>query len=116
MDNDIGKQGEEIACEYLERNGFKIVEKNYHFGHGEIDIIAYENDVLVFVEVKTRKSLLYGTPELAVTKAKQKQIKKIAEAYLFLKKINDTYCRMDVIAIVMVSKNNPLINHIRNAF
>ena len=64
----IGSEGEEIACNYLIKEGYKIIKRNWHFGHGEIDIIAKRNNVLVFIEVKSRKTLEYGPPELAVTK------------------------------------------------
>jgi len=113
---ETGNRGEEIAVELLTKKGYEIIERNYHFGHGEIDIIAKEKDVLVFVEVKTRKNLEFGEPELAVTKNKQRQIRKIAESYLYEKEISDQDCRIDVIAIMMQEKLPPKINHIENAF
>ena len=113
---ELGESGEEIACKFLEKKGYEIIKRNWHFSHGEIDIIAKDKDVLVFVEVKTRKNLEYGPPELAVPKTKQKQIKKIAEAYLYINEITNQDCRIDVIAILMLDKNTPQINHIENAF
>lgn len=113
---DTGAEGEEIAAELLVKSGFEIIKRNYRYGHGEIDIIAKEKDTLVFVEVKTRKNLEFGPPELAVTKSKQRQIKKIAEAYLYDKEIKDTDCRIDVIAILLKKNLPPEINHIKNAF
>ena len=111
-----GNKGEEIACNFLKKIGYKIVQRNYQFGHGEIDIVANDNDILVFVEVKYRKSLTYGPPELAISKSKQKQVRKTAEAYLYDKNIKDTSCRIDVIAILHYPKKEPHINHIINAF
>ena len=111
-----GNKGEDIACEFLTKLGYKIIERNYQFGHGEIDIIAKDGEILVFVEVKYRKSLEYGPPELAIPKSKQKQIRKIAEAYLYQNEIKDTSCRIDVIAILHFPKEEPKINHIINAF
>ena len=86
---DTGDKGEDLAVKLLEDSDYEIVERNYRFGKGEIDIIAKDKDTLVFVEVKTRKNLEFGPPELAITMNKQRQIKKIAEAYLFEKKIID---------------------------
>ncbi len=114
---EFGSKGEELASKFLEKLDYDIVERNYRFGHGEIDIIAKDNkrNHLVFVEVKSRKNDEFGPPELAVTPSKQKQLRKIAAAYLYEKEINDLDCRMDVIAIEFQHKP-PLINHIENAF
>ena len=111
-----GDKGEDIAASILVKKGYEIVERNYRYGKGEIDIIAKDDDVLVFIEVKTRKNLEYGPPELAVTKNKQRQIRKIAEAYLYEKKIKDINCRLDVVAIQFYQNQKPRINHIENAF
>jgi len=113
---EFGDKGEDIAVDFLKSNSYDIVERNYRFGHGEIDIIAKRNNVLIFIEVKTRKNLEFGPPELAVTKGKQRQIRKIAQAYLIEKKIEDTDCRVDVIAILLKKNLPPEINHIENAF
>lgn len=111
-----GNTGEDLAVDILIKKGYQIIERNYRFGKGEIDIIAKDGDALVFVEVKARKNLEYGPPELAITKAKQRQIKKISDAYIYEKEINDTNCRIDLIAILFREKEKPLINHILNAF
>jgi putative endonuclease len=113
---ETGDRGEQLAVALLKDKNFEIIEQNYRFGHGEIDIIARDKDVLVFVEVKTRKNLEFGPPELAVTKNKQRQIRKIAEMYLVENKITDMDCRMDVIAILLKQNLPPEINHIENAF
>ena len=112
----FGESGEDLACKFLEGKGFKILKRNWRYGHGEIDIIAEDNDKLVFVEVKTRRNLEFGPPELAVTKSKQRQVRKMAEAYLYINEITDQECRIDVIAILMLDKDAPQINHIKNAF
>lgn len=111
-----GSKGEQIACEFLAKLGYKIIERNYHFGHGEIDVIAKDGEIIVFVEVKYRKSLEYGIPETAITKGKQKQIRKIAEAYIYERDIKDTSCRIDVVAILQLPNQKPEINHYINAF
>ncbi|HSL89064.1 MAG TPA: YraN family protein [Ignavibacteriaceae bacterium] len=114
----IGQEGEDIAADYLVNNGFEMITRNYRYGHGEIDIIAKDksNDYLVFVEVKTRKNLEYGEPEYAITKSKVKQLKKIAESYVYEKDIKEVECRFDVIAIIWNRETKPLINHFKNAF
>jgi len=111
-----GSKGEDIACEFIANLGYAIIDRNYQYGHGEIDIIAKDRDEFVFIEVKYRKSLEYGAPETAVTKSKQKQIRKIAEAYIYEKEIKDTSCRIDVIAILDLPNLKPEINHYKNAF
>jgi putative endonuclease len=111
-----GDAGEEIAVSYLIKNGYTIIERNFRFGHGEIDIIAKKNGVLIFIEVKTRRSLEFGEPEYAVTMPKQNQIRKIASAYLYEKEIKDQDCRLDVIAILFEKNNKYTLNHIENAF
>jgi len=113
---DYGKEGEEIAVKFLSENGFTILERNFRHGKiGEIDIIAQENDTLVFIEVKTRKNDLFGDPEEAVNLNKQKQIRKIAEIYNYLKRIENTLCRFDVIAILL-NEGQPVIRHYKDAF
>jgi putative endonuclease len=111
-----GSKGEEIACNFLKKLGYEIIDRNFQFGHGEIDIIAKDGDVLVFVEVKYRKNLEFGPPELSITKGKQKQIKKVASAYLWEKEIKDQECRIDVVAILQFPNQKPQISHIINAF
>ena len=111
-----GNKGEDIACGFLKKLGYNIVQRNYQYGHGEIDIVAYDKEILVFVEVKYRKSLEYGPPELAIPKSKQRQVRKTAEAYIYDKNIKDTSARIDVIAILHYPKTEPKINHIINAF
>ena len=110
-----GNRGEELAVSFLVEKGFEIIERNYRYGKGELDIIAREKDFLVFVEVKSRESLEYGFPEEAMTKRKIAQIRKIAEAYLTEKNITDENIRFDVVAILFLN-NEVTINHYENAF
>ncbi|MCF8243160.1 MAG: YraN family protein [Melioribacteraceae bacterium] len=113
----IGKIGEDIAAKYLTEQGFDILERNYFYGHGEIDIVAMEGEDLVFVEVKTRRNREFGDPEYAITPAKQRQIRKIAEAYLYERDVEDTECRFDVIAIITPDgKKLEYFNHLKHAF
>lgn len=114
----FGDKGEDLAAEFLADKGYEIIERNYRYGHGEIDIIAMDNNraELVFVEVKSRHNLDYGYPEEQISIGKQKQIRKIAEAYLCEKEIEGVDCRIDVVAILFQGKKEPYINHIKNAF
>ncbi|OGU59673.1 MAG: YraN family protein [Ignavibacteria bacterium RBG_13_36_8] len=112
----LGNLGEELAVKYLTKKGYEILERNYRYERGEIDIIAKDKDILVFIEVKTRENLEYGYPEESVTKGKQKQIRKVAEAYLWEKDIKGQECRIDVIAILLQDQGKPVIKHIENAF
>ncbi len=110
-----GRTGEEIARKCLEDQGIVILETNYRFRRGEIDIIARDGEDIVFCEVKARWNDQYGPPEYAVTPRKQRQIRKIAEGYLYERGISDQPCRFDVIAIEMTG-GKPDIRHLRNAF
>jgi len=112
----LGKQGEAIAVHYLQQRKYTIIEQNFRCKCGELDIIAREGKVTVFVEVKTRKNLSYGPPQLAVTPFKQRQISKAALFYLAQKKIQGTNARFDVIAILLGNNEVPQIDHIINAF
>ncbi len=115
---ELGEKGEEIAVKLLMEKNFEILERNYRYGHGEIDIVAKDpsDGYTVFVEVKTRQNLEYGEPEYAITKNKQKQIKKMAELYLFDKEILELGCRFDVVTVLLQGKGKPIINHYENAF
>lgn len=112
----FGDEGENIACKFLVENGYKIVKRNYRFGRGEIDVIAQKDSTLVFVEVKTRKNQNFGPAELAVTFGKQKQIRKIAEAFLCENDYSEFDFRIDVIAINFKDEDKYSLNHIENAF
>ncbi len=118
MQNDTterARRGEEEARAYLESIGFVIKERNYRFGRGEIDIIADDHGTTVFVEVKTRASQSYGMPEFAVTPGKQKQIRRVAEGYIFERQLAEIVCRFDVVAVEFQG-NKPVIRHTPNAF
>lgn len=114
---DLGKEGEDVAEKFLKEKGFEIIERNYHFSNiGEIDIVAQDKHQTVFVEVKSRVNLEFGEPEYAITPRKIKQIKKMAELYLFDKGIEEIDCRFDVIAVVLGDGTEPQIKHYVNAF
>ena len=95
----IAKTGELLALKHLKTRGCKILAQNYRARRGEIDLIVQDGEFTVFVEVKTRRSLRFGLPQEAVTLQKQRQISKVALAYLQARNLLDAPCRFDVIAI-----------------
>ena len=111
----LGKTAEEHAAKYLSKQGFKIIERNVSFSFGELDLVARENNELVFVEVKYRKSPNFALPLEAVNRAKQKKIIYAAKAYLQRHKDPLPACRFDVVSLSGDIKN-PDIEHIRDAF
>lgn len=112
----LGGYGEELAVTYLKEQKYKIVERNFSCKCGEIDIVAIDGKTLVFVEVKTRKNYAYGPPQLSVTQFKQRQISKAALTYVAVKKLGEMNSRFDVVAILLRKRENPQIDHIKNAF
>jgi putative endonuclease len=110
-----GDAGEDLAVEYLKRHGFKILERNFNTCCGEIDIVAKEKKEYVFVEVKARRSNLYGPPEEAVTPEKERHIRSAAEVYCAKHSLEDRPCRFDVIAIEGEGDERE-IRHLRNVF
>ncbi len=112
--NELGKQGEKIAQEFLVSKGYKILETNWHFGKAEIDIIAQKEDVLVVVEVKTRSSEHYGKPEIFVNKKKMKLILDAINHYVEQKNI-DNEIRFDIVSIIL-NQYRKDIEHIEDAF
>ncbi len=107
----IGNAGEDLACRYLEKRGYKILERNKHYSRFcEIDIIAEYKNTLVFVEVKTRTTNDFGTPFEAITKSKYENIKKGIQFYLQEHKFQKY--RIDVIGITL--KPELKIEHLKN--
>ena len=118
---EFGKTGEQLAVDYLIKNGFTILDRNFRSGKfGEIDIIACENEYICFIEVKTRTSNLYGSPAEAVGFSKRQKIKSLAWIYLKQKGMGERYMRFDIIEVTgsktkegFIPKN---INLLRGAF
>ena len=114
---EVARVGERLAAQYLKERGYQILEHNYRLRTGEIDLIAKDGDRIVFVEVKTRRTLKFGVPQAAVTLTKQKQISKVALSYLQSNELLDGPCRFDVVAVFLSPKSTtPKLEHIRNAF
>jgi putative endonuclease len=111
--NQLGKQGEELAVQFLQKLGYTIIETNWQQHKFEIDIIAQDKNEIVFAEVKTRSTTYFGKPEEAVTLSKQKHLIEGADFYLQEKEI-DLEARFDVISVVIDKTTE--ISHIKDAF
>lgn len=107
----LGKEKEDIAANYLKEKGYEILERNFYTKYGEIDIIAYKDDTIVIVEVRSLSRKKFGLPQESITQAKIKKILKTAQHYLYQKNLLDKSIRFDVLAIYQNQ-----INHIENAF
>lgn len=98
---EIGSRYEDMAAAFLEQQGFRILERNFRDRKGEIDLVARDGNILVFVEVKYRKDIQKGYPEEAVGYSKQQRIRHTAEYYLYRHHLGeDTACRFDVVSIL----------------
>tara|TARA_B100000809_G_scaffold139329_2_gene136959 strand:+ start:3361 stop:3723 length:363 start_codon:yes stop_codon:yes gene_type:complete len=112
--NILGEKGEGLAKEYLEKLGYEVVASNWRERKFEIDLIAIDNQEIVFVEVKTRSTSFFGNPEEAVTLKKQQHLINGADFYIQENEI-DLECRFDIIAIILNS-NQEEVKHIKAAF
>jgi len=113
--NPIAVIGEDLACEFLKKKGFKVIERNFRKGYGEIDIVCLKEKTLVFVEVKTRTSISYGTPIEAISYYKLKSLIKTAEFYSHLHPELPSALRIDAISIMLDNLGNLVnIEHIEN--
>jgi len=101
----FGKKGEDFACSLLKKQGYIVLTKNYRTKFGEIDIIAIDNDTLVFVEVKTRRSTKHGLPEEAVDERKLNKIRKVGEHFIQNNQNVPRKQRVDVISLIIVNGN-----------
>jgi putative endonuclease len=111
-----GAVGEELAASYLRERGYVILERNFRCKGGEVDIVARDGATLVFVEVKARRSMVYGVPQLAVTPFKQRQIARAAQYWLAKNHKVGSAARFDVLAILLPAGAAAVVEHIPNAF
>lgn len=112
--NDVGREGEALAANFLQQKGYEIVDRNWRYGPKEIDIVARDGDTMVFVEVKTRSTLAFELPQEAVTKKKMKNLVEAADAYMIQNNI-DLEGRFDIVAVL---NGNPpkVIEHLEGAW
>jgi putative endonuclease len=113
--NETGIKGEQIAENFLLKKGYKILHRNWRFGRREVDIIALQGNMLVFIEVKTRSSYLFGYPEESIGSKKQGFLKQAAEAFMETE-IAYTSARFDTISILMKDGELREVVHFEDAF
>lgn len=112
--NELGKKGEQLAVDFLLKNGYKIIERNYRFDKAEVDVIARKKDVLAIVEVKTRSTSNFGSPEEFVTPKQMQRLVKAVDEYVVVNDL-DVEVRFDIVAIVKENKGFK-IDYLENAF
>ncbi len=112
--NELGKKGEQLAVDFLLKNGYNILERNYRFDKAEVDIIARQNDTLAVIEVKTRSSTDFGNPQDFVKPKQIQRLVKAVDEYVNENSL-DVEVRFDIIAIVREGKSFN-IEHLENAF
>lgn len=112
----IGNYSEQLAADFLIKNNYNIIERNFRNYLGEIDIICLKDNCLIIVEVKGRYNINFGYPKEAVTLSKQNTIVKVAYSYIKYKNIHNINVRFDVIEILFDDNSLYKINHIKDAF
>ncbi len=112
---ETGAFGEQLACEFLGNNGYRIIERNFRCPCGEADVIAMQKDTLVFVEVRTKSSRSFGTPEESITSAKMEKLRNVAAYYWQSRENLPENWRIDVVAIQMDGQRISRIELIENA-
>ena len=113
--NLFGTKGELLSKKYLEDKGYEILEENWTFGKAEIDLIAYREATIIFVEVKTRSSSNFAEPEDFVSSEKQKHMALAADEYIHLMD-HQHEIRFDIISVLFDKFGEPLIRHTEDAF
>lgn len=117
FNRDVGTYGEDLSVEYLKRNSYSIISRNFRNRCGEIDIICKKDDLIIFLEIKSRYNYNYGSPIEAITYSKQKQIIKLCKYYIYINNLINYNYRFDVIEVLLNKENNLYsINHISDAF
>ncbi|MGE5590954.1 MAG: YraN family protein [Bacillota bacterium] len=111
----LGRKGEDLAAALLTERGCRLVDRNYRCALGELDVVAWDGDTLVFVEVKTRRSSLFGTSAEAVSRSKQARLLRLADWYLQDHRLGQPPCRFDVVA-VDARQDPPFLEWFRDAF
>ena len=111
----LGKRGEDLACAELEKRGYVIVDRRFRTRCGELDIVARDGGVLVFVEVKARSGSNFGTPFESITWKKRQRLSQMAASYLFVRRLAGVACRFDVVAVVE-RQGTQTIELVRSAF
>lgn len=111
----LGEQGETLATTYLQHKGYNILDRNWNCRYGEIDIVAKDGEMLVFVEVKTRHAQTTEGAFASITPTKQKRLTAAAQLYLSQSEQEDEDWRVDVVAIALPHTGKPIIEHVEDA-
>jgi putative endonuclease len=109
----LGRQGEQFAAEYLQRAGYRILDRNWRCADGEIDIVAAEQRTLVICEVKTRSGTQYGTPIEAITRQKRNRLRRLAVRWVIAHGLLFDEVRVDVIGVLRDAAGELALEHIR---
>ena len=112
----LGAMGEELAASALTAAGMRILDRNWRCRHGELDLVAVDGDTIVFVEVKTRSGLGFGSPAEAVTYAKQRRIRMLAQRWLADSDRHWPHVRFDVVAVLVDRRREPAVTHLPAVF
>jgi putative endonuclease len=112
----VGRAAEDAAADHLTRAGFAVVERNLRLGHGELDLVCRDGDVVVFVEVKCRRATWGDPPAAAVSWHKQRRLTRLAQHYLKWRRLEDAHCRFDVVSVTIDAAGRTGITHVRGAF
>lgn len=108
----LGDMGEQVACDHLTAQGFELLDRNWRCERGELDIVARRGDLLVFCEVKTRRSQRYGDPAEAVTAAKLGRLRRLAAHWMGQHQVHAPSLRIDVIAVSVRAGRPPALTHL----
>jgi putative endonuclease len=111
--DELGRRGEQVAAEYLERAGLRILDRNWRCEAGELDIVALERRVLVICEVKTRSGVRYGSPLEAVSRSKRLRLRRLASSWLAAQELGFDEVRIDVIGLVQDASGEFTLEHVR---
>jgi putative endonuclease len=112
---DLGRSGEAIAKTFLENEGYEILDENWTHGKAEVDLIAYKDKIIVFIEVKTRTGNWFGEPEDFVDNRKQKLLVEAADEYIYIMN-HQGEVRFDIVSVLFDKQANYTIKHIEDAF
>ena len=112
----VGRHGEDVAARYVQDAGWRVLDRNWRGADGELDIVALDGDALVTVEVKTRRGVGYGHPIEAVTAAKQRRLRVLAQRWLAAHDEHAPDLRFDVVGVLVRPSRRALVTHVRAAF
>lgn len=112
----LGSRGEALAADYLEQDGWTILDRNHRSGRKEIDLVARRGEVVAFVEVKTRRGSAFGHPFEAITPRKQQGIQEVAAAWIDRNGVPGEDYRFDAVAVYFGAGSRPAIEHLEDAW